>query len=516
MFKPEHPILIAGAGPTGLFLAYALVRQGARVRLIDRKSGPADESRAMGVQARTLEFYRQFGIADAVVSRGIQATTAQLKVNGREKLNFSLEAMGEGLSAFPYMLVFAQDDHERFLIDRLSEHGVVPEWETELVSLEQDADTVHVTLRTPSGELETTADYVVGCDGAGSAVRESLGIGFGGGTSKGLFYVADVDIADSTNDIHVGMAEEALALKLPVRSTGAQRLIGTVSKDVEDKPKVEFSDVEEEAVRLLGVTVQQVHWFSTYHVHHRVAEHFQRGRCFLAGDAGHIHSPVGGQGMNTGLGDAMNLAWKLAAVTQGRAAPSLLDTYEPERITLARQLISTTDQAFQTLTRPGWLSRFLRIHVMPNVVGLATGFSWTRPLLFRTISQIRIDYPNSALSRGKAGGVAAGDRLPWSPTLDTHAPLNELDWSLFIFGDADPELIEAAARHGFIVNEWPWTLSAAEAGFAQNAAYLVRPDGHVGLALPDQDAGAFEAYVSAFGLKPVSAGAPPAPARLIA
>ena len=195
----------------------------------------------------------------------------------------------------------------------------------------------------------------------------------------------------------------------------------------------------------MRIDVERVNWFSTYHVHHRVADHFRKGRAFLLGDAAHIHSPVGGQGMNTGIGDAMNLAWKLAAVLHGRADASLLDSYEPERIAFARRLVATTDRAFTGVTSPGAIARRVRLHIVPLLLPLLFGFTAVRRLMFRTVSQTAVNYRASRLSEGRAGAVHGGDRLPWvKPTddgaKDNFAPLTSLDWQVHVYGDASPEI----------------------------------------------------------------------------
>ena len=174
-----------------------------------------------------------------------------------------------------------------------------------------------------------------------------------------------------------------------------------------------WNDVSQRVIEWMRIEVDRVNWFSTYRVHHRVADHFGKGRAFLLGDAAHIHSPVGGQGMNTGIGDAVNLAWKLAAVLHGRADASILDSYEPERIAFARRLVATTDRAFTGVTSRGALARLVRLRIVPLVIPPLFKLSPVRRLMFRTISQTAVNYRGSSLSEGRAGDVHGGDRLPW-------------------------------------------------------------------------------------------------------
>lgn len=494
-------VFIIGAGPTGLFLAYALTRQGISVRIIDKKSGPSKESRAMGVHARTLEFYRQFGLAEDIVALGIQTGKVHFTVNGRKRFDFSLKEMGADQSRYPFLLTLAQDVHERFLIEALGKLGISVEWQTELWGITQSEDTVTVTLGLPNGERQSVvASWLVGCDGASSQTRHELGIGFTGGTTNGLFYVADVETDINGSDIHLGIGESAVSVMMPVRTTGMMRLIGIVPKHLTAKEQVEFGDIEYEAETLLGATISRVNWFSTYRVHHRVAERFHMGRCFLAGDASHIHSPLGGQGMNTGLGDAMNLAWKLAHASKGLASPALLETYFSERSPFAHLLVDTTDVAFGKLTAEGWVPTILRRWVAPNVAWLLTRFTATKHLLFRTVSQIRINYRASTMSHGRAGQLEGGDRLPFIAGIDNHAVLNSVNWQIHVFGGVPDTLANMASAINLSLATFQLSPSARHKGFRPNTAYLVRPDGYIGLVFNADDSDSLGSYVAKHGL----------------
>ncbi|ACL61558.1 FAD-dependent monooxygenase [Methylobacterium nodulans] len=509
MSSSLHPsILIVGAGPTGLVLALRLARHGIPVRIIDRAAGPGEASRAMVVHARTLEFYQQLGFADEVVARGIRMGGVHLREEGAEVAAIRFGDLGVGISPFPFMLCFPQDDHERFLLARLTDAGVPVEYGTELVDLAEGETGVRAVLDRAGARETCEVAYLCGCDGAHSRVRQSLGIGFPGGTYRQLFYVADVHLADHLadqlgEDVFVNLGVDALGLVLPVRSSGMHRLIGIVPPHLAQRDDLSFSDVQPTAEPLLGVRVAAVNWFSTYHVHHRVAAQFRSGRCFIAGDAGHVHSPAGGQGMNTGIGDAVNLSWKLATVLRGRADPALLDTYEPERIAFARQLVASTDRAFEAVIGRGLRHQVLRTWLLPHLMPLLWGFSATRRMMFDIVSQVRIAYPHSALSRGRAGTVRGGDRLPWipGPEGDNFAALRTLDWQLHVYGSVRPALADAAAALDLAVHAFAHGPAAAEAGMPRDAAILVRPDGHVALALPDQDAALLAAYARRHGLR---------------
>src|SRR6201999_2873430 len=224
---------------------------------------------------------------------------------------------------------------------------------------------------------------------------------------------------------------------------GRARLIGTVRDERADRAdSLTFDDVSDHALRNLAIEIERVHWFSTYRVHHRVTDRFRKGRAFLLGDAAHIHSPAGGQGMNTGIGDAINLAWKLAAVLAGKAPDAVLDSYEAERIGFARRLVATTDRVFSFATSDGPLAAFVRTHLAPVVIPAAMSFEAVQRFAFRTISQTEINYRNGPLSRGTAGDVQGGDRLPWVAVdgADNFAPLPSPDWQVHVYGEGKPEL----------------------------------------------------------------------------
>jgi 2-polyprenyl-6-methoxyphenol hydroxylase-like FAD-dependent oxidoreductase len=318
-------VLIVGAGPTGLALALWLTRLGVSVRIIDQSAQPGTTSRALGVQARTLEFYRQVDLSAAVVDAGVKVVAANLWVRGTKAARIPIQLLGEGLSPFPYALIYPQDAHERLLIERLEDLGVTVERRTELLRFDQHPDGVRAVLKRPNGSEEICgAAYLAGCDGASSTVREALGVGFPGGTYSGLFYVADVDGAGPAGEgeIHVDLEEGDFLAVFPLKGRGRLRLIGVLSREPgPELPELTFEDIGKRAIENLKLTIARVNWFSTYRVHHRVATRFRDGRVFLLGDAAHIHSPVGGQGMNTGIGDAVNLGRQRAPWhRQGKSA----------------------------------------------------------------------------------------------------------------------------------------------------------------------------------------------------
>jgi 2-polyprenyl-6-methoxyphenol hydroxylase-like FAD-dependent oxidoreductase len=490
----DCPVLIIGAGPTGLVLALWLTRLGVRVRIIDKTAEPGTTSRAVAVQARTLEFYRQVDLADAVVEAGVQVAAANLWVGGAKAARLPLGRLGAGLSPFPYALTYPQDAHERLLIERLDALGVEVERPTELIRFDQHPDQVRAVLRRADGSEEVCeAAYLGGCDGAHSAVREGLAVSFPGGTYSGLFYVADVDAAGPAADgeIHVDFEEADFLAVFPLKGAGRLRLIGPVSWEPDrDHRELTFDDVGKRGVGNLKLAIARVNWFSTYRVHHRVAARFRQGRVFLLGDAAHVHSPVGGQGMNTGIGDAVNLAWKLAGVLTGGAGDGLLATYEPERIGFARRLVATTDRVFTVVTKQGAVARWVRTRLVPLIAPPLFRLAAVRRFLFGTGSQIGVNYRNGPLSVGAAGAVRGGDRLPWVETGSGHdnfAPLASLTWQVHVYGTVRPGVAEFCAELQLPLHHFEWRQGMQRAGLLRSALYLVRPDGYVALADPHAD-----------------------------
>jgi 2-polyprenyl-6-methoxyphenol hydroxylase-like FAD-dependent oxidoreductase len=510
----SETILIAGAGPTGLVLALWLNRLGVRVRLIDRLAQPGTTSRALAVQGRTLEFYEQLGLGRTVYQRGHKIDAINLWVQGSPAATVPIGDVGQGLTRFSYPLIFPQDEHERFLIERLEAEGVTVERSTELLGFEDDGTRITAKLQSANGTAETfTCSFLAGCDGAKSKVRETLGVGFPGGTYDHLFYVADVEATGPPMDggLHVGLDFADFLAVFPLKDRHRARLIGSIrdTSPQGDAAQLGFEDVRDQAIQHLKIEIKQVNWFSTYRVHHRVAHQFRKGRAFLLGDAAHIHSPVGGQGMNTGIGDAVNLAWKLAEVLQGKAATTLLDSYEPERIQFARRLVATTDRLFKGVISEGRLARVIRTRAVPVVAPELLRLRALRRFAFRTVSQLGIHYRHSPLSAGVAGRVQGGDRLPWirmANDADNFAPLATLRWQLHIYGQVAPEVRAFCAQQGLQLACYAWHTDWGSLGVERDAAYLVRPDGYVGLADPKPSVAALESYLTRAGAQLSSSG----------
>ncbi len=495
--KTRDNVLIVGAGPTGLVLALWLAKQKVKLRIVDSSSGPGTTSRAMVLHARTLELYRQLDLDDAVMAAGHRAAAINLWANGKKRATLPFGSAGQDLTPYPFVLVYPQDQHERLLVERLKALGIEVEWQTQCLAYAEQEEYVVAQLRLPNGrEQRCEAAYLAGCDGAHSLVRHQLGTGFPGGTYEKYFYVADVQASGpaANGELNVALDNADFVIWLAYNDQGQGRLIGVVDDSTNPLESLTFDDVGQRAIASVGIDVAQVNWFSTYRVHHRVSEHFRLGRAFVLGDAAHIHSPVGGQGMNTGIGDAINLAWKLAAVLRHGACDALLDSYEAERRAFALQLVETTDRMFTFITAEGQFADFVRTHIAPFLASLAYGVDAMREYVFRLLSQTMISYHDSPISEGKAGAVRGGDRLPWVRAADNYGSLAA--WQVHVYGTVRDDFAAWCEIQGIALQRFEFAPPQQAAGFSRNAAYLIRPDGYVGCADAEGGPAMLQAYLS--------------------
>jgi 2-polyprenyl-6-methoxyphenol hydroxylase-like FAD-dependent oxidoreductase len=511
----DADVLVVGAGPTGLMLANQLGRRGIRALLVDRHSGPARETRALGVQARTLEIYAHLGIVEEALELGKRTGAANLWAQGRRTARVPVGDIGRDLSPYPFILILGQDDNERLLGEALRNWGLAVQWTTELVGLTQESDRVIATLRQPDGTTrEVTTAWVAGCDGAHSAVRELNGIAFQGAPYEHVFFVADTQMTGPMvpDELNVYLWRDGFHLFFPMRGTDHWRLVGIVPPALRGRDDLTLDEVIPSIRREAGagLSFQKCTWFSTYRIHHRRAERFRGGRCFLLGDAAHIHSPVGAQGMNTGLQDAYNLGWKLALVVSGAAGPALLDSYEVERIPVARRLLSTTDRAFALVVSDTTVAGLLRTRVLANMMALAMRIGRVRKVAFRTISQIGISYRASPLSETLPGlpGTAphAGDRFPWLRLMlvpgaapsDLYDRIDDTRWTLIVVGQQPPAALGAHFPRALDIVAIPASaandVELARVHVPTPSYYLLRPDGYIGLSGARLDAATIARY----------------------
>ena len=488
-------VIIIGAGPTGLTLACQLIRYGIDFVVVEKNETVTRFSKAIGVQARTLEIYDQIGLADTAIERGTIANRFRLIEGGEVRGEMHLRNFGTGLSEYPFMLLLEQSRNEELLYEFIRKHNHDVLWNTELLNFAQDANGVTAEVKTAGGESQTIkAKYLVGCDGAKSAVRRDLGLTFEGSTFERLFYVADARVEwDQPHDaIHVALARDVFTAFFPMPGEDRYRVIGTFPEGKsEEDGEVVYEEIEREIKERaeLSLEMSDVRWFSLYKVHSRRVNKFSEGRCFVAGDAAHIHSPAGAQGMNTGIQDAYNLAWKLALVCKGSAKPSLLDTYNEERLANAKRLLDSTDRFFEFAAGSNWLMAFIRTTIFPPIAGFVAGLEPVSKRVFPLISQIGINYREASLSQhvdDEPDSVKAGDRLPYFLVDDASIfdKLKEPKFHLLLFSNDAREDVcaEIQRQHGELVDCYVIPLSSRVSEIFEiekEFSVFVRPDNYI-------------------------------------
>lgn len=498
----DADVLVVGAGPTGLMLANQLVRRGIRTLIIDRNAGPSVATKAIGVQARTLEIYSHLGIAERAIELGKRGSGGNIWADGQRRARVGLSDAGDQVTPYPYLLVLGQDDNERLMGEHLRELGSSVQWSTELVSLTQHADSVTAVVKQADGsQRNIEAAWVAGCDGARSVVREANGITFAGAPYEHVFFVADTEMTGTMipDEVNVYLFRDGFHLLFPMRGTDHWRIAGILPPSLRNKPHLKFEEVIPSLRNEAGssMSIKSCSWFSTYRIHHRRAVRFRDRRCFLLGDAAHVHSPVGAQGMNTGLQDAYNLGWKLALVVERRASGAILDSYEQERIPVATSLLNGTDRAFRLVVSDLWIAGLLRTKILARIAAFAVNRKSVQRMAFRTVSQTGIGYPKSSLSKSferlPETAPQAGDRFPWlrlrlsasGPVEDLFQKFSDTHFHLFVVGQAPP----AGDALGFgdllrihaIPSEPGNDQELRRARIPQPSFYLIRPDGYIGL-----------------------------------
>jgi 2-polyprenyl-6-methoxyphenol hydroxylase-like FAD-dependent oxidoreductase len=514
------PVLIVGAGPTGLMMACQLALRGVAFRIVDKSVDHTTQSRALVMHARSLEILDQMGIADKAIAVGRPGRGVGSYFGGKKMMRLNFSQVGVGLSKFPYVLLIEQSRTEELLVNFLRSMGHEVERQVELVDFKPEAGDVIATLKLGDGTKETlSAQYLIGADGAHSIVRHGMGLAFQGLTYEQPLFVLDckVDADLPADQVYLSIYDKGLTGFFPIVG-GRWRIIGTLPPGTETKKELTFHDIEkgfEDRVKIRA-HIYDPEWISVYNSHHRCAATFRKDRCFLVGDAAHIHSPVGGQGMNTGLQDAYNLAWKLALVIQGKAPEKLLDSYTDERIVVARTLVKTTDRFFHFFTDQGPIKKYLRLHILPLLLQRLFNFIEQNPgarrFAFRTLSQIGIKYRHGELTTDASFGhfakdsPAPGDRWPYlaADNKNIQDDLTGTGFHHFIFhgqNNADFSAVKkVAAQYGGLITSHtiPFSprLKDIHSLSAENGShYLVRPDMYVAYRSTSANASHFQAYL---------------------
>ncbi|TCT06858.1 FAD-dependent monooxygenase [Aquabacter spiritensis] len=505
MNQSAPSVLVVGAGPTGLTLANSLQKQGVSFRIIDKLQEPARVSKALAVWSGSLEAFSALGVADDFIAGGIRLTNIRVGDGSHELAAMSI---AEGVdSAFAFTLIVPQSKTEEILAAHLAQGGHAVERGVELVDYVEIGDTVRSTLRHPDGREETIDTlFLVGCDGARSIVRHKTGIAFEGYTEPQTFILSDTRIdgpLDSTS-IYIWWSSAGSVALFPV-VPGIWRTFAMRDEPAgEEPPTIEEIQAHLEASGPPGIKVSDATWLSTFRVNERLAAGYRKGRVFLAGDAAHIHSPAGGQGMNTGIQDAANLGWKIGAVLAGRGdAEMLLDSYEAERRPVAREVVAGAAQKlkFGMVTR-GTATRLVR----DALISVASRLPAIRQKLQVELSETEIRYSEGPLVEAvrRISGSAtprAGARA-LDLTLDGRSLWGHFSaarHTLLLFGPpgAHDRMRMAAARFADaldVVDLGAEPAAAARYGLHGAGWVLVRPDQFIA-ARDDADAqGAFDAY----------------------
>jgi len=491
-FDMDEDSLIVGAGPTGLALATELRRFGLPVRLIDKADRPAQWSQALVVQARTLEQFDPYGIADQVVAQGRKITKAQIWSNARQ---IAVLDFAQIPSRFPYLLFLPQNETEELLTAHLRSLGVEIERQVELIGFENADDGIGISakMRYSDGIVERERfRWMVGCDGAHSTVRAGMGVAFEGTTSSLNFQLGDLrlagqDVPGDELQVHLHRGGDVLALGR-LQDDICRVVLALHRQQTTDQQRVpELEDFNTAFKRCsLRITAEAAIWKAPFSVNQRKAAQYRQGNVFLAGDAAHIHSPVGGQGMNTGIQDAANLAWKLATVEQGGHV-GLLDSYNEERGRVGEELLRGTARGLRLATT----SNLLLERVRDFLIHRATQSQRIQTAMGRTISEVSISYRGSSIVRtqGVNGPLHARDRMPDAVCKETGhmllEALREPSHLLITVDQSVPEITKGLRQITALAlksRSHEWAPSIERLLGSGPRIYLVRPDGYIGFA----------------------------------
>ena len=408
-------VWIVGAGPTGLSLALFLKKKGVDVMIFDKNKKTTPYSKAMIVHARTLEIFDDLGVADQFTTKWERLQKVKFLNDKNNKVTFNFSVIGKGSSKFPFGVFIEQSKTEKILVKQLEKLWVKIHRDHDFVSYKELKDKVVLNF---TGKKSYKVDYLVGCDGASSPVRHQLGYKFEWSTLDERFYVADVKIKSKVinkRQLYIKFAGKKFCLIFPInREKKHYRIIGILPHEYRTKKDLKFSDIHHEVIEGLNLHLEvlKTNWFSTYRVHSRYC-HFGKWKIFLAGDAAHIHSPAWWRGMNTGIQDSYNLAWKLADVINNKANPQILDSYDQERYPIAVDLIKTSDRLFGYMSSSVIFS-FIYTKIILRIMLFIINKWWINHRVFPFLSMLTISYKQSDLMiQSRLGSLNAGQRLPY-------------------------------------------------------------------------------------------------------
>jgi 2-polyprenyl-6-methoxyphenol hydroxylase-like FAD-dependent oxidoreductase len=513
-------VVIVGAGPTGLMLACLLQRANIRFRIIDKQSDRAHESRALVIHARSMELFQNLGLADRFLSVARRSVGLRLFVHGKLQVEANFQDIADPTTPFPFVYFLSQAETERILIEHLEKQGVHIERNMELSSFHQNKNSVQgqfiQTLERTTEEF--SCRFLVGCDGSHSKVRHILDLPFEGAPYLQDFILADVELKWPYDSDHLSifLSDQGVLAQFPLKENVQRLIITETNRNPSASEDITLEEVDQVARQYVRVPFELSNpvWLSRFHLHHRIVPTYQKECVFLAGDAAHIHSPAGGQGMNTGLQDAANLAWKLALVIKGIAPLSLLQTYTQERLPVGRTLLKTTDRFFSVATNPKKWVAHLRNLILPTAAKIVFSQAGIRRWAFHFVSQLGIQYsPNPYLWETRRlrvhesmPSLKVGARAPDAPT--NQGNLFEIfkgsSAHVLVFRDEQQHL--SLLRHlkeeyrGFVqFHEFqktaPNMLLYERYHVDGSAIYFVRPDGYIGFHSQGEDFPALIGYL---------------------
>jgi 2-polyprenyl-6-methoxyphenol hydroxylase-like FAD-dependent oxidoreductase len=492
-------VLVVGAGPVGLVAAHELGRRGIRVRVIDKLAHPTDESRAIALHARSLDMLDRMGVVDDLLATGVKSTGMNMVAKGKTLVRVPLDSVE---SAFPYTLVTAQTETERVLTEHVKALGVTIDRGVTATALTQDDDAVHVTVQGPDGATEQiTTSWVIGTDGGHSTVRKMVGAKLEGSFEGERFILGDVEAEHGlgNTNMYTFLSPDGPVVTLPMRG-GRVRFLAQIP-DAPNTP-LNLHPAQEQLQQILderigGITITHSHWLTCFEVHHGQVPGYRYGRVFLAGDAAHIHSPAGGQGMNTGMQDVFNLAWKLAAVLRGEGGPELLDSYNAERYPVGKSVINFTS----LLTKVGTLKGGARL--VRDAVIQAAGLTPATRKMAANVEETSVSYKTSPIAVGprlKNAKVAAGGHFPYvadevvQKQLSAVCGARNLSHAVLTVatgqvapaagGPGQPQVLVAAddtpvAGYDAVIAD-PNGVVAQRLGLTNGGRLVIRPDGYLG------------------------------------
>jgi 2-polyprenyl-6-methoxyphenol hydroxylase-like FAD-dependent oxidoreductase len=490
----KKKVLIVGAGPVGLTMAAELARYGVSVRIVDKAAQRTDKSKAIVLWSRTLELLDRAGCTSDFVAAGHKVDAANIIAGGQTIGHVDFTGVD---SPYPYALMLPQSDTERLLEEYLGRLGVKPERQAEVLSLKQDGRGVTAVLRKADGQEEAVeADWLIGCDGAHSAVRHGLGLSFLGDTLQSDWILADIHLSGyplPIEEMATYWHEDGVLLVIPMSATRF-RLIADLGLSKGSAPAQPTLDQVQAIIDRRGpggMVVSNPIWLSGFRINERKVSDYRSGRVFVAGDAAHVHSPAGGQGMNTGMQDAFNLAWKLALVCRSEAAESLLDSYSAERSAIGDQVLKDAGRLTMVATMRNHTAQAVR-----NLFGrLLLGLSAVRKAMVDTMTEISVGYGHSPLNgpgSQHTGIPVPGRRLP--PTTGQRP----------VGSDGMPRFALFAAENSkkrTLIGRFPDLLEPSpRPPLDPRAIVLVRPDGYVACVAKADDVDAVDEYLETISI----------------